>query len=117
MRTLIAITVFAGILRFLRLWHPPLLIDECFTFWRVCGSYADLVGTLQNDGFFPLHYELLWWIGQGLPIGWGFKLIPHGIPLTPSVIRFVPAVMGAAMSPVIYFTARQLFPKRTALVC
>src|SRR4051812_44956080 len=48
---LIALTAIAALLRFWHLERPPLLIDECFTFWRTCGSYSDLVETLRNDGF------------------------------------------------------------------
>src|SRR5271170_1278254 len=77
---LLLLTILAAAVRFPHLERPPLLIDECFTFWRTCGSYSDLVGTLRDDGFVPLHYELLWWIGAGMPIG-HLHLVSGGIYL------------------------------------
>src|SRR3954469_20972427 len=67
--TLLAIIIFGGILRFTRLAHPPLWIDEGLTFWRVCGDYQGLINSLRIDGFVPLHYTILWWIRQGMPLG------------------------------------------------
>jgi 4-amino-4-deoxy-L-arabinose transferase-like glycosyltransferase len=100
---LVLITTLSAFLHFLRLSHPPLWIDECFTFWRVCGSYDQLIETLRDDGFVPLHYELLWLVG---------KLFP----LTPTVMRFIPALCGTLLSPIMYFLARQLFGRRTSLL-
>jgi hypothetical protein len=110
------ITLGAAGVRFARLDHPPLLIDECFTFWRTCGSYNDLVDTLRNDGFVPLHYELLWWISRGLPLSANMRLVRGGLFLTPHVMRFVPAICGTLMIPAIYFVARQLFRRSTSLL-
>jgi hypothetical protein len=113
---LLLLTVFAGAIRFTRLDRPPLLIDECFTFWRTCGSYGDLVETLRDDGFVPLHYELLWWIKQGMPLTPHTQIIRGGLYQTPIVMRFVPAVCGTLMVPVMFFVARQLFGRRIALL-
>src|SRR5580693_9371920 len=76
---LLLITLLAAVLHFSYLSRPPLLIDECFTFWRTCGSYHDLVETLRNDGFVPLHYELLWWIHQGMPLAPGLRIISRAL--------------------------------------
>src|ERR1700683_88494 len=110
---LLLLTLLAAAVRFPHLDRPPLLIDECFTFWRTCGTYGDLVDTLRDDGFVPLHYELLWWIKQGLPLTSHFHIFPHGLFLTPTVMRFTPALFGTLMVPVIYFVSRQLFDRKT----
>jgi hypothetical protein len=112
---LLALTALSGALCFNRLSVPPLLIDECFTYWRTCGNLDQLLDTLRNDAFVPLHYELINWIGQGFPLGWGFHLVPGGIWLTPTVLRFYPALCGMLMTPVMYFLARQIFSRRTAI--
>src|ERR1700722_10964229 len=113
---LLALTAFSAALCFNRLSHPSMLIDECFTYWRTCRTLADLLDTLRNDAFMPLHYELLNWIRQGFPLGFGVHIVPGGILLTPTVMRFVPAICGTAMTPVMYFLARQIFTRRTALI-
>jgi hypothetical protein len=113
---LLALTVFSAEICFNRLWYPPLLIDECFTYWRTCGTMDQLLDTLRNDAFVPLHYELLNWIHQGFPLGFGFRIIPGGIFLTPTVMRFFPALCGTAMTPVMYFLGRQMFNRRTAII-
>jgi hypothetical protein len=115
MWALLGLTVLSGFLCFNRLSVPPLLIDECFTFWRVCGNLDQLLDTLRNDAFMPLHYEVINWIGQGFPLGWGVRLVPGGIPLTPMALRFFPALCGTLMTPVMYFLARQMFNRRTAV--
>jgi hypothetical protein len=113
---LLLLTLLAAAVRFQHLDRPPLLIDECFTFWRTCGTYSDLVDTLRDDGFVPLHYELLWWLKQGLPLGSHFRIFPHGLFLTPTVMRFLPALFGTLMVPIIYFVSRQLFDRKTSLL-
>src|SRR5271168_4093338 len=59
---LLGLTIFSGIICFNRISHPSMLIDECFTYWRICGSLGNLLDTLRNDAFMPLHYEILNWI-------------------------------------------------------
>ena len=54
---LLAITLFAGILRFSFLDRPAIWSDEAMTHARICGSYQDLLDVLQFNGFVPLHYE------------------------------------------------------------
>jgi len=110
------LTVLSALLCFNRLSFPSPLIDECFTYWRVCGNLDQLLDTLRNDAFVPLHYELLNWIGQGFPLGGGIHLVNGGIKLTPAVLRFFPALCGTAMTPVMYFLGRQMFNRRTALI-
>src|SRR5580700_9242204 len=85
---LLALTGLSAALCFNRLSYPSMLIDECFTYWRTCGTLGELLDTLRNDAFMPLHYELLNWIRQGFPLGFGFRIVPGGVWLTPSVIRF-----------------------------
>src|SRR5277367_2592421 len=82
---LLALTGLSGALCFNRLSHPSMLIDECFTYWRACGTLGELLDTLRNDAFMPLHYELLNWIRRGFPLGFGVRIVPQGIWLTPSV--------------------------------
>ncbi|MGD0461804.1 MAG: glycosyltransferase family 39 protein [Tepidisphaeraceae bacterium] len=113
---LLALTALSGLLCFNRLSVSPPRIDECFTYWRVCGNLDQLLDTLRNDAFMPLHYELLNWIGQGFPLGGGVHLVPGGIMLTPAALRFFPALCGTLMTPVMYFLARQMFTRRTALI-
>ena len=66
---LLAITAFGGVLRFYRLTEPVLWNDETLVFWRVCGTYAQLLGPLRTDGFPPLHYSFYWWLGHPIPVG------------------------------------------------
>jgi hypothetical protein len=113
---LLALTGLSAALCFNRLWYPSMLIDECFTYWRTCGTLDELLDTLRNDAFMPLHYELLNWIRQGFPLGFGVRLVSGGVLLTPRVMRFVPALSGTLMTPVMYFLARQLFNRRTAII-
>jgi dolichyl-phosphate-mannose--protein O-mannosyl transferase len=80
------------------------------------GTLGELLDTLKNDAFMPLHYELLNWIRQGFPLGFGFKICAGGILLTPTAMRFVPALSGTLMTPVMYFLARQMFNRRTAII-
>ncbi len=100
---LFALTLFAGVLRFSLLSRPTIWWDEAATYGRVCGSFQDLLGALQHDGFTPLHYELYWLIGRC-------------VKLTPFVMRFVPALAGTLIVPAMYFLARQMVSKQTALL-
>jgi 4-amino-4-deoxy-L-arabinose transferase-like glycosyltransferase len=96
-----ALTAVGGILRFVRLSHPPLLFDEAATYTRVVGSFRELVDILRFDGFAPLHYELYW-------------LLARVTTLTPTVMRLIPALAGTAMIPAMYFLARQVASRRVA---
>ena len=96
---LILITVFGGVLRFTFLDRPGIWGDEGLTFGRVYGTFGTLLQRLSDAGFAPLHYELLWLIGQH------FKL-------TPIVMRFVPAVAGTLMIPAMYWLTRELLGRR-----
>jgi hypothetical protein len=113
---LLALTALSGFLCFNQLSHPSMLIDECFTYWRICGTMGEMLDTLRNDAFVPLHYELLNWIRQGFPLGFGVRIVPGGILMTPAMMRLVPAISGTLMTPVMYFLARQIFNRRTALI-
>ena len=66
---LAAVTLFAGWLRFYNLEFPALWNDETLVFWRVCGSYGELLVPLRTDGFPPLHYSLYWLLGHPVPVG------------------------------------------------
>ncbi len=111
-----ALTAFSAVLCFNRLNHPPMLIDESLTYWRICGTMGEMLDTLRHDAFTPLHYELLNWIRNGMPLGFGIRIVRGGIIMTPAVMRFVPALSGTLMTPVMYFLARQLFNRRTAVI-
>ncbi len=100
---LFLITLFAGVLRFGYLDRPAIWGDEAMVFMRVCGSFQQLVDELQITGHAPLHYLLYWCIG---------KLML----LTPTVMRFVPAMTGTLMVPAIYALAVQIVSRRTALL-
>ena len=100
---LLALTIIGGVLRFIFIDRPPLWGDDAFTFMRVCGTYQQMLDALQDWGFAPLHYELLWWIGQQTT-------------LTPFMMRLVPAIAGTLMVPAMYWLARELAGRKVALV-
>ena len=97
----IALTILGGMLRFIRLDHPPLLFDEAATYTRVVGIFRELLDILRYDGFAPLHYELYW-------------LLRKITTLTPFMMRLVPAIAGTLMIPAMYFLARQVTSRRVA---
>ena len=104
MALLALITLLGAILRLVSLDRPSLWGDEAFTFSRICGSYRQMLGILQTDGFMPLHYSLYWWIGQH----WD---------LSPVVMRLPVAIAGIFMPPAMYFLARQMrLTAQTALL-
>jgi len=100
---LVAITTLGGVLRFICLDRPSIWGDEAATFGRASGTFYELMERLQVAGFAPVHYELVWWIGQ------------HTI-LTPFVMRLVPAITGTLMIPAMYWLAAQLIGRRAALL-
>lgn len=92
---LLLLTVLAGVLRFTALDRPPIWGDESATYGRISGTHRELLDQLSDDSFFtPLHYELYWWIAQGMPY-WGefgnertrevWKRGPDGLPVIPRV--------------------------------
>ncbi len=99
----LALTLFGGILRFLRLDHPTFWIDEAFTYWRVSGTYGELVDILRQGGFTPLHYQANWLLGRATS-------------LSPFHMRLIPAVAGTLMIPAMYFLARQVTGRGAALL-
>src|SRR3954462_12067632 len=101
MGAVIALTIVGGVLRFIRLAHPPLLFDEAATYTRVTGTFTELLNILRFDGFAPLHYELYW-------------LMARFARLTPVMMRIVPAISGTLMIPAMYFLARQMASRRVA---
>ena len=100
---LLLITLLGGVLRFSFPDKPPLWGDEAFTYSRVCGDYREMLDVLAYDGFPPLHYEAYWVLGQ-----WK--------PLTPRMMRIIPATAGTLMIPAMYFLAVQIVRKKTALL-
>ena len=100
---LIFLTALAGFIRFYHLSHPCLWYDESMVFWRICGTYGQLLNCLRTDGFVPLHYSLIW-------------VISRFFRPTPFVLRFVPALCGTLMVPAVYFLARQMLRPATALL-
>ncbi|HEY0008259.1 MAG TPA: glycosyltransferase family 39 protein, partial [Tepidisphaeraceae bacterium] len=142
---LLLLTLIGGVMRFTALDKPIIWGDEALTFGRTGGTYEQLLNQLADDSFTPLHYEMIWWLGQGLPY-WGeiktetgermirqqdgtrrleqvtlrrfeptHRLIPEGVVLTPAMLRLWPAIAGTLMIPAIYFLARQMFGPRIAL--
>src|SRR5580698_4697263 len=61
---LIVLTVAGGVIRFSYLDQPALWGDEAKVYWRICGTYGELISVLREDGFVPLHYEMNWVIGH-----------------------------------------------------
>ncbi len=98
------LTILATFLRFYRIDRPTLWLDEALTFGRVNGTLDQLLEILaKDDGFLPLHYIVYWWIGQ------------HTL-LTPFYMRLVPALAGAAMTPVMWFLARRMLDRKASLL-
>ena len=97
------LTVLAGVLRFTALDRPCLWGDEAWVYSRACGTYRQMLAILQNDGFAPFHYELYW-------------VLNRCFRMTPFVMRFVPALAGTLMVPAVYFLARQVVARQTALL-
>ena len=96
---LVAVTVVAGLLRFAALGRPTLWNDEVLTYSRVCGTHAQMMDLLKDDGFGPLHYEIYW-------------LMARVLPMTPFQMRVVPALAGTAMVPAVFLLAAELFADR-----
>ena len=179
---LLLITLLGGVLRFYRLAWPPLWNDDTLVFWRVCGTYGQMLVPLHDKDLFPpLHYSLYWLIGHPVPVGpvamrailgclttlalsggaglataaglrresaRARRLVPVAVAvcclaalavvaalvgpgwlvprawvpaertlkLTPWVMRSVPATCGTLSIPAIYFLARQIVSRGTALV-
>ncbi len=127
---LLGLTLLAGFIRFFRLSSPCLWYDEARVYYRVCGTYGQLLECLRTDGFGPLHYELYWLIVRTMTIAsgvfkwhWLAAMVPpsanDGTPVFfpgPAVLRCFPALCGTLMVPAMYFLARQLLPVKTSLL-
>jgi hypothetical protein len=87
--------------------HPALWSDEANTYRRVSGTFAELTQMLHQDAFVPLHYYLYWLLGRALG---------GAENLTPFWMRFIPAVSGGLMVPVMWLLARQLTDRSTSLL-
>ena len=67
---LFLITIAGGLLRFHRLEWPPLWNDDTLVFWRVCGTYGQMLVPLHDHDLFPpLHYSLYWLFAHPVPVG------------------------------------------------
>lgn len=106
-RFVVLLTLIAGAARLASAAVPALWNDEAQTFRRVSGTFAELLAALRNDAFPPLHYYVYWALGRGLG-GAG--------RLTPFWMRFIPAVSGTLMVPVMWRLAGQLCGRRVALL-
>jgi 4-amino-4-deoxy-L-arabinose transferase-like glycosyltransferase len=105
---LLVIVAAAAGLRFALLSHPPAWNDEAQVYRRACGSFADLVRSLQDDGFVPLLYEIDWLLA---------RVLGGARRLTPAWLRALPAICGTLMPLAMYALARQLrFGRGTALL-
>ena len=94
---------FGTALRFSNLSHPGIWKDEAATYWRVTGTYGQMLDILQYDGFMPLHYEMYFVLGRVTD-------------LSPSMMRLIPATAGSLTILAVYFLARQMFTRRVALL-
>lgn len=101
------LTIIAGVARLGSASVPTLWYDESQTFRRVCGTFAQLTAALRQDAFPPLHYYVYWLLGRGLG---------GAEHLTPFWMRFIPAVCGTLMVPVMWRLAGQLCGRRVALL-
>ncbi|MGF1632561.1 MAG: hypothetical protein ACFCVE_01820 [Phycisphaerae bacterium] len=116
---LAALTLLGGLLRLTWLDHPTIWGDEALTFSRICGSAQEMYDVLRTDRFAPLHYQLYWWIAQGLPMpGFlgGRPLLGGPVLMTPHVMRLVPAVAGTLFVPAVFFLARQFTTRPRSLL-
>src|SRR5258706_9843147 len=104
---LLALTCFAGFIRFAWMERPTLWNDEGHTFRRLTGTFQDLLDVLQVSGFSPLHYELYWWMGDRL--GGAAELARFWM-------RMVPSLAGTLIVPAICFLAGGICSKRTSLL-
>jgi hypothetical protein len=139
----IGLTLLGGVLRFSFLDRPPIWGDEAMTYMRISGNYRQMLDALQDAGFSPLHYSLLWWIRDGMRV-WAVRepapqtrsattsttaptnapatrwkpvrLVPGGVSMTPFMMRLVPALCGTLMIPAMYFLAVQIVSRRAALL-
>jgi hypothetical protein len=126
----LGLTLLAAVIRFFSLSSPCLWYDEARVYYRVCGTYGQLLECLRTDGFGPLHYEMVWVMVRGLAIPsmivkwhWLVRLFPslqNANPAAlfpgPVMMRFIPALTGTLMVPAVYFLSRQMLPIRTALL-
>src|SRR4051812_47823671 len=72
---LLWLIIMGGILRLSFLDKPPIWYDEAATFARTCGTYEQMLDSLQEAGFGPLHYSAYWWIRHGMPFWGKFEII------------------------------------------
>lgn len=98
-----ACVALAACVRFFRLGCPPALTDEAFTYWRICGTFGDLLRALRPDGFVPLHYESAW-------------LLTRAFGLDIWVLRLPGAIAGAAFPWAAYVLARSLWDRRAGVI-
>src|SRR5688572_18417011 len=67
---LLLLTIVGGVMRFAFLEKPPIWFDEAATYARTSATYVEMLETLEEAGFGPLHYSAYWWIKNGMPL-WG----------------------------------------------
>ncbi len=92
-----------ALIRFSDLADPAIWKDEAYTYWRVTGSYRQMLEILRYDGFMPLHYE-------------AYFALSRYIELSPQMMRLIPAVAGTLTVAAVYFVARMMFTPRVALL-
>ena len=95
------LTFIGAILRLWQLDQPALWYDEAATYARSSGAYTQMLGTLEDAGFSPLHYETYW-------------ALNHYFWMTPFMMRIIPALCGIAMIPAMYLLARHFLRKPAA---
>jgi hypothetical protein len=93
------ITALGVFLRFYHLTFPALWNDETLVFWRVCGTYGQMLVPLRTDGFPPLHYSLYWIVGHPIPTdAYVNQRILGGVVAIAAVALVIAAVIGAIVA-------------------
>lgn len=85
------------LLRGAAIFHTGALTDEGFTYWRISGTLGQMLDTLRDDAFMPLHYEIVWCLTQLLGQDLWVMRLPAaaaGVMLPFAVARLARVIFG-----------------------
>jgi 4-amino-4-deoxy-L-arabinose transferase-like glycosyltransferase len=94
-RAIALVTALGGLVRLVLLARQPLGYDEDFTAAVVLRPFGDMIGVVSHDTAPPLFYVLEWLVSQVAGGG-------------PAALRFVPALAGIALIPLLAALARRV---------